>query len=317
MEGGEPVRLTEEGHLDHSPVFTSDGAHLLFVSNRGGSRDVYRIWMSPSGEPTGAPERLTTGLNVHSISLSADDKTLAHSVVNVRQNIWSLPIPAEGPVSAGAATPVTAGNQATEGMGVSSDGRWLVFDSTRSGNQDIFKMPLESGEPIQLTNDPSDDCCPSWSPDGTRIAFHSFRNGNRDIFVMSADGGSLRQLTRNPAHDRYPKWSPDGKQIVFYSQRTSPGRFFILSADQGELQGEEPKPLTEEESGAQAAWSPDGRWIAGNVSSKVSLISPEGREVRTLGPQRGVPIWSSDGQTLYYKGTGTDQGLIWCMSVWF
>ena len=41
--GGEPVRLTEDGHLDHSPVFTSDGAHLFFVSNRGGSRDVYRI----------------------------------------------------------------------------------------------------------------------------------------------------------------------------------------------------------------------------------------------------------------------------------
>jgi len=100
MEGGEPVRLTEDGHLDHSPVFTSDGAHLLFVSSRGGSRDVYRIGVSPSGEPNGSPERLTTGLNVHSISLSADDRTLAYSVVNVRQNIWSLPIPAKGPVSA-------------------------------------------------------------------------------------------------------------------------------------------------------------------------------------------------------------------------
>ncbi len=312
-EGGAPVRLTEEGHLDHSPVFTSDGAHVLFVSSLGGSRDVYRIGMSPSGEPTGTPERLTTGLNVHSISLSADDKTLAYSVVNVRQNIWSLPIPAKGPVSASAAAPVTTGNQSTEGISVSPDGRWLAFDSSRSGNQDIFKMPVEGGEPVQLTSDPADDCCPQWSPDGTRIAFHSFRTGNRDVFVMSADGGSLRQLTKNPAHDRYPAWSPDGKQIVFYSQRTVPGRFFIASTDQGELQGEKPRPLTEEESGSVAAWSPDGRWIAGGVPSELSLISLDGREIRTLLPTAAVPIWSSDGRTLYYKGG--DRGNIWRISV--
>jgi len=207
---------------------------------------------------------------------------------------------------------VTTGNQATEGMNVSFDGRWLVFDWTRSGNQDIFKMPLQGGEPIQLTNHPADEYCPAWSPDGTRVAFHSFRTGNRDIFVMSADGGSVRQLTHHPAHDRYPAWSPDGKQIVFYSGRTSPGRLFIVSADKGELQGEEPKPLTEEES-AGSAWSPDGRWIAGAVSSKLSLISPDGSEIRTLVPQGGVPIWSSDGHTLYYKEW--DQGDIWRISV--
>ncbi len=310
VKGGEPVRLTEGGHLNHSPVFASDGAHLLFVSNRGGSRDVYRIGVRSSGEPSGPPERLTTGLNVHSISLSADDKKLAYSVVNVRQNIWSLPIPGKGPVSVRAATPVTTGNQASEGMNVSPDGRWLVFDSTRGGNQHIFKMPLGGGEPVQLTKDSPGDCCPTWSPDGTRIAFHSFRTGNRDIFVMSADGGSVRQLTHHPAHDRYPAWSPDGKQIVFFSERTS-GRFFIVSADKGELQGEEPKPLTEGGSGGVAAWSPDGRWIAGIASGKPALIAPDGSAIRTLPAGSGRPLWSSDGHALYYR----EEDAIWRISI--
>jgi len=316
VKGGEAVRLTEEGHLDHSPVFASDGAHLLFVSSRGGSRDVYQIGVRSSGEPSGPPERLSTGLNVHSISLSADDKTLAYSVVNVRQNIWSLPIPAKGPVSVSTAAPVTTGNQSSEGMSVFPDGRWLVFDSTRSGNQNIFKMPLPGGEPVQLTNDPAGDCCPSWSPDGTRIAFHSFRTGNRDIFVMSADGGSLRQLTHHPAPDRFPTWSPDGRQIVFVSERnapTLPGRFFIVSADQGELEGEEPKPLTEGESCCRAAWSPDGRWIAGGVApAKLSLIAPDGAEIRTLQAETRFPLWSSDGRILYYKERGRG---IWRIAV--
>jgi len=311
--GGEPVRLTDEGHLDHSPVFEADGAHLLFVSDRGGSRDVYGIAVRPSGEPSGPPERLTTGLNVHSISLSADDKTLAYSVVSVRQNIWSLPIPAKGPVSVRAATPVTTGNQTSEGMNVSPDGRWLVFDSTRSGSQNIFKMPLPGGEPVQLTNDPAGDCCPTWSPDGARIAFYSFRTGNRDIFVMSADGGSVRQLTRHPAPDKWPTWSPDGKQIVFVSERTAPilpHGLFTVSADKGELQGEEPKPLTKEHSCCMAAWSPDGRWIAGGVgdSLALTLIAPDSGEMRTLPLVSTFPIWSSDGRTLYYMGGG---GGIW------
>jgi Tol biopolymer transport system component len=301
-EGGEPVRLTEEGHLDASPVFTSDGAHILFVSTRGGSRDIYRIGMSPSGEPTGPPERLTTGLNVHSISLSADDRTLAYSVVSVRQNVWSLPIPSEGPISAAAAVPVTVGNQVIEVMNVSPDRRWLAFDSDRSGNQDIFKMPLEGGEPVQLTSDPAGDCCPAWSPDGTRIAFHSHRSGNRDVFVMSADGGSLRQLTNHPGHDRFPTWAPDGKRIAFSSRRTGPDRVFTISADRGEVEGEESRPLTEDEFSVDPAWSPDGRWLAVNLSSGLSLIPSEGGEPRTLVRQGGyTPIWSSDGHTLYYR----------------
>jgi len=37
---------------------------------------------------------------------------------------------------------------------VSPDGEWLVFDTDRFGNQDIFKRPIDGGDEIQLTNDP-------------------------------------------------------------------------------------------------------------------------------------------------------------------
>ena len=75
--GAEPVRITENANLDFGPVWTPDGKTLLFVSDRGGGRDIYRVTVDPSRGPIGEPERLTTGLNVFTIALSADGRTLS------------------------------------------------------------------------------------------------------------------------------------------------------------------------------------------------------------------------------------------------
>ena len=51
-----------------------------------------------------------------------------------------------------------------------------------------------SGE-TNLTEDPSIDSAPSWSPDGAYLAFHSKRNGNFDIFLMDLKEKRLAQVT--------------------------------------------------------------------------------------------------------------------------
>ena len=46
-------------------------------------------------------------------------------------------------------------------------------------------------------------------------------------------------------------------------------------------------------------WSPSGEWIAfQNAGGVLGLISPDGKQVRTLGG-RGPAAWSLDGRTLY------------------
>jgi hypothetical protein len=107
--------------------------------------------------------RITTGLDAHSISISADATRLAYSVYTARSNVWAIPIPTGGPVSVDGANQITTGNQAVEGMSVSPDWRWLYFDSDRSGNTDIYRMPVTGGEPEQLTTDPADDFLPNIS----------------------------------------------------------------------------------------------------------------------------------------------------------
>ena len=52
-DGGEPVRVTEDGHFDFNPVWSPDGKSLYYSSDRGGSQNwVLRgfVWVSPDGK---------------------------------------------------------------------------------------------------------------------------------------------------------------------------------------------------------------------------------------------------------------------------
>jgi Tol biopolymer transport system component len=314
LAGGEPLRVTEDANLDISPVWAPDGKSLLFVSDRGGGRDIYRISIGAEGDPLSDPERLTTGLDVLTIASSKDGRSLAYSVATSRQNIWSLPVPSEGPVSVREARPVTTGNQYIEGVDVSADGKWLVFDSNRSGNQDLFKMPVSGGEPVQLTTDPSMDCCPSWSPDGKEIAFHTTRTGNRDLFLVSSDGGTARQLTHDPAQERYPRWSPDGTRVAFQRTVTGSPQVFVISLPREELSEETAVQLTFDQA-QYARWSPDGHFIAYERSAGVSVVASNGGEARPLTDFGTFPIWSKDGRTIFFKvSSPDDRAGIWAVS---
>ncbi len=306
VERGEAVRVTEGEHVDFSPVWTPDGKSLLFVSDRGGSRDIYRISVGSDSAPVSAPERLSTGLDVFTMASSADGRMLSYSVATLRQNIWSLPVPPDGAASLSGARPVTTGNQVIEAVGVSADGEWLAFGSDQGGEASLFKMPVGGREPVQLTTAPTIGM-PSWSPDRKEIAFHTFRTDNRDIFVIPAEGGSARQITSHPAHEFYPHWSPDGTRLVFHSSRTGVPEIYVVSKDEGELSGETPVQLTFDGWGIAPRWSPDGRLIAYESRSGVSVIPSEGGEPRPLTDFGARPLWSKDSKTIHYIVGGHDQ----------
>jgi len=312
--GGDSVQLTDGSHIDHSPVWAPDGRHILFVSDRGGGCDIYQMAIE-----NGSPVRLTTGLHVHTLSRATDGARLAYSLLTSRSNLWSIPIREDEAVSVHEATPVTAGNQIIETSAVSPDGKWLAFDSNRSGNSEIYKMPIEGGELQQLTNHPAPDFLPAWSPDGTQIVFQSQRTGNRDLFVMSADGGPARQLTIDPGYDSDPEWAVDGN-LYFNSDRTGRFEIFYLETHEGELRAENVRQLTFV-GGLTPIPSPDARLVAFTNPDGLCFIAIDGSGTRSVlsGSISCQPHFSRDGSTIFcsdsfYGGGSANEGF-WAVPV--
>ena len=300
LDGSGATRLTGDSNLNVSPQFSPDGRDLFWVSDRDGSRDVYRQRLRDGITPVGTPRRLTTGADAQGVSVSRDGARMAYSRLNTWSAIWSIPVPPHGPVSIRGAVRITTGNETIEDVDVSPDGRWLVFDSDRGGNPDLYVMPAAGGEARQITTDPAGDFSGDWSPDGHRIVFHSLRAGTRDIYTVDADGTGLRRWTTDPAEEIDPDWAPDGKTVIFEVFGANHG-FRIQRLEEGAQPEFIAIPMAD-----FAHWSPDGRTIVYHSADGLRLRRVDSGAdtllVSNIGDRAEAyyAAWSPDGARLYY-----------------
>ncbi len=300
LDGSGPVRLTGDSAMNESPQWATDGGSLLWVSDRDGSRDIFAQRLRDGRTPVGAPARLTTSADAQGLSVSRDGGHIAYSKLSAWSSIWSLPIPSRTPGSIREARRLTTGNETIEDVDVSPDGRWLVFDSDRSGNTDLYVMSAAGGEARQVTTDPAGDYGAAWSPDSRSIVFHSLRNGNRDIFTVDADGTGLRQRTSDPAQELDPDWSPDGASVAFEAIQASPGMRILELAEGGRSK------FVGTVEGDFVQWSPDGKGIAYHALDGIRLLHLATDSITLLvpnatdGAEAFYPVWAPDGSRLYY-----------------
>jgi WD40 repeat protein len=178
----------------------------------------------------------------------------------------------------------------------------IAYAATDGHLNEVYLLSAD-GTVTNLTNNPSSDGGPAWSPDGETIAFTSNRTGTRQIYVMNADGSGQTQLTSG-SFANAPAWSPDGSKIAFsIAPSFVTAHIYVMNPD-----GTGITQLTTSTAYADyPAWSPDGTKIAFTVlagfASDVFIMNADGSDVIQLTTEAGRDVagsWSPDGTKIYF-----------------
>lgn len=166
-----------------------------------------------------------------------------------------------------------------------------VYPVTTTGKQDFLVRP---------------------ATDGVRI-FYVERDGDHyDLMQVSVNGGEPQRIAAPFPNTLIWDVSPDGSQYLMTS--------FVHRGDPSPLwswpvTGGPPIELGDFVSGS-AAWSPDGKMLAGHSGHELFLANADGVGKRTLAKfheEPDSPVWSPDGETIRFtlNDPDRDTGTIW------
>ena len=186
-----------------------------------------RVYIVPA--TGGEPRLLTENPSSYFHSWSPDGKTIAFTrPSHGGGNIFSIPV--EG----GVEKALTTGSGISDDPDYSPDGKYIYFNSDRSGgSMEIWRMRSDGSEPEQVTSDGENNWTPHPSPDGKSILILSYGKGitghptNKDIAfrILSPSDGKIRGLVKvvgGAGSDNVPNWAPDGTHFAFVSFQMLP-----------------------------------------------------------------------------------------------
>ena len=331
VNGGPDVPLVQNAGHATRPTFTPDGKRLLFLSDRGGTRDLWSIPLV-NGAPGGPPELvkqkarkllgitsagdcyyLTTSLTADVYVAGADVQT--HKITSRPSQVTSRHV--------------------NFGPSWSPDGEYLAYAAWFGMPEDPFPLKvmirsMKTGEERELApKEPSGPYRerPQWFPDSRSLLLESWDDGKlRRIDVRTSE---VQPLPEGPKpvyggnfEGREPViLSPDGRTIYYKDPKSNARQTRILQRDLGGGPVTEVCRVTADFVGSLSV-SPDGGRLMFQVNSygggeaggkrsfaimMVAASGGEPREVyRTSSPRIFHPAWSTDGRhVLFVRELGT------------
>ena len=173
----------------------------------------------------------------------------------------------------------------------SPDGKRLAFESTLTGNGDIYVLTIQTGELKRLTFEDGFEHLDNWSRDGQWIYFstssHDLSYMN-DIYRVHADGGTPVAVSADRyANEFQAAPSPDGTRVAFAGRG--------ISSEQWWRKGH--SHLDESEI-----------WLMQDSAPPTyqQLNKPSDAGAKEL-----WPMWSGDGKSLYFMSDRSGAQNIW------
>ena len=324
----------------------ADGSGLLVTASEPGTAVSQQIWFLGAGD--GRTRRVTNDLgDYRDLSLASGVGTIAAVQTERRANIWIAPADGSGQprqvtstnydglngfawtpdgkivytlhsgadrdlwltdTRGGAPGPLTRQSGANRQPVVSPDGRYIVFVSSRSGPEHLWRIDADGRHPLELTHGEA-DTDPSFSGDGRSVVYKASLSGFGYVCRVPIEGGEPARVLDRPASA--PVVSPDGSLVaIFYRRPPAPAITLAVVPSAGG----EPRVIRELPAHyGRIRWTPDGQlaWSGrqeglGNIWSQPL----DGGPPRPLTRWTADPVfffdWSPDGKWLAYsKGSVT------------
>jgi len=164
-------------------IWTPDGRHLTFTSDRDGAANLFR----QPADGSGPAERLTTsGYWQSDPAWSPDGRTLVFSEYGTHADLWILQLDGERKPRPFLTGPFNQ-DQAT----LSPNGRWLAYVSNESGREEVYVVPFPgSGGRWPISTDGGSQ--PLWARDGRELYY---REGDR-MMAAAVSSDSTFTATR-------------------------------------------------------------------------------------------------------------------------
>jgi Tol biopolymer transport system component len=252
-----------------APNWTPDGNWLVYNSNG----QLYRISPDTPGDPESINTDYVTNCNNDHV-ISADGKFIALSsspVEDRRSRVYVVPV--EGgvprlvtpvgpsylhgispdnnflaycadrngnfdiyvtPTLGGKERRLTTAEDLDDGPEYSPDGKYIWFNSVRTGLMQVWRMKADGSEQTQMTFDENrNSWFPHVSPDGKQVVYITYKKGdlepnqhlpnkNVELRMMSATGGTpetIVELFGGQGTINVNSWNPDSKRFAFVSYR--------------------------------------------------------------------------------------------------
>ncbi|WP_246027492.1 amidohydrolase family protein [Novosphingobium umbonatum] len=305
-DGSEARQLTQGTYDDREPSWSPDGKSIAFASERGGGYDIWTIDLA-----SGALTQLTKGAREdRAPAWSADSATIVFSgSEGGKSAIYA--VPAKGgevttlraaPAGVRYDSPSLGGKGQLAYVVADTSGSHLEVDGQSvSGKENVFpfRATWAGGDLFYI----SDGLIRRRS--GTKLAtipFTARLEATRPVYAR-AKRDFTSTAPRPVLGIQHPALSPDGQNIAFVAL----GDLYLVSS-----KGGKPQALTHDEAlEADAAWSPDGKFLAYTSDKGGGLPQLWLRDLAkgtdrqlTSGPNQPLgAAWSPDGTRIAFLDT--------------